>query len=148
MKDKVLVFGGTTEGRILSDQLRKAGVPHVVSVATEYGFQILKDSGEDSIVKGRKDAEQIAGLIQSEGFSAVVDSTHPFATVASEEIRKACEVTGTEYIRLSRETRSDAESGDGIVCVNDLDEAVAVLDKEEENILLLTGSLCFDRFSS
>ena len=37
MRDKILVFGGTTEGRLFASKLEELGVPHVVSVATEYG---------------------------------------------------------------------------------------------------------------
>ncbi|MBR1441742.1 MAG: precorrin-6A reductase [Lachnospiraceae bacterium] len=140
MKDKVLVFGGTTEGRLLSEALRGAGIPHVVSVATEYGFQILKDSGEDSVVHGRKDADQIAELIRGEGFLTVVDSTHPFATEVSKEIRKACEATGAEYIRLRRDTDAGVTATGDILYVEDLESAVAELEKAEGNILLLTGS--------
>ncbi len=148
MKDKVLIFGGTTEGRILSDQLRKAKVPHVVSVATEYGLQILKDSGEDSIIQGRKGAVQIAELIKGEGYTLVVDATHPFATLASCEIRKACEVTGTDYMRLCRDTGSDLDPDDSIVYVNDLDEAISELNKTDGNILLLTGSRDLQKITS
>ena len=148
MKDKVLVFGGTTEGRLLSEALRKAGVPHVVSVATEYGFQILKDSGEDSVVHGRKDADQIADLIKSEGFLTVVDSTHPFATEVSKEIKKACEATGAEYIRLRRDTHADVRDAEGILYVEDLECAVSELEKEEGNILLLTGSRDLQKITS
>ena len=41
MKEKILIFGGTTEGRELADAFSKAGIPHVVSVATEYGKEII-----------------------------------------------------------------------------------------------------------
>ena len=40
MNDKVLIFGGTTEGRKLADALTAAGIPHLVSVATDYGKEI------------------------------------------------------------------------------------------------------------
>ncbi len=148
MKDKVLVFGGTTEGRILSDELRKAGVPHVVSVATEYGLQILRDSGEDSIIQGRKDADQIAELIKSEAFTLVVDATHPFATLVSAEIRKACRATGVEYMRLCRDTKADAVKGSDTVYVDDIDAAITELEKADGKILLLTGSRDLQKITS
>ena len=148
MKDKVLVFGGTTEGRILSQKLREAGVPHVVSVATEYGLQILKDSGEESIVKGRKDAVEIAGLISEGKFTVVVDSTHPFATAVSKEIRSACQITGAEYIRLKRDTSAFSDLYQGLSYVDDLKEATELLEKEKGNILLLTGSRDLQKITS
>ena len=83
MNCKVLVFGGTTEGRVLADILRRAGIPHKVSVATEYGRDILLDSGEKELLVGRKNAGEIKGIISDGGYSLVVDATHPFATLAS-----------------------------------------------------------------
>ena len=49
MKDKILLFGGTTEGRILADKLRQENIPHVVSVATEYGLRLLEEGGEAAV---------------------------------------------------------------------------------------------------
>ncbi len=142
MRDKVLVFGGTTEGRELAALLREAGIPHVVSVATEYGLQILKESGEQEAVAGRKDSEEIARFIEEGGFATVVDSTHPFATTVSEEIKKACDLTGTEYIRIRRDTGSECGSDfyENAIYSDSLSEAVAELEKINGNILLLTGS--------
>ena len=38
---EILIFAGTTEGRKLAEHLAGAGVRCTVSVATEYGAQIL-----------------------------------------------------------------------------------------------------------
>ena len=37
---KIIIFSGTTEGRILSDRLTKDCMPHIVSVASEYGKEM------------------------------------------------------------------------------------------------------------
>ncbi len=168
MKDKdrikVLIFGGTTEGRELASALSQAGVSHVVSVATDYGKEIENLSGEDNVIVGRKDADEMAQLIEKDGFSVCVDATHPFATLVSAEIKRACEKTGTEYLRLLRDTgtrdefssqdkpwiidgleNSDEMSFDikrktSFVSCTSLEDAVAELERTEGNILLLTGS--------
>lgn len=161
---KVLIFGGTTEGRELASALSKAGVSHVVSVATDYGKEIENLSGEDNVIVGRKDADEMAQLIEKDCFSVCVDATHPFATLVSAEIKRACEKTGTEYLRLLRNTgassgcseqekpgtsdgleNSDEMSFDikrktSFVSCTSLEGAVAELEKTEGNILLLTGS--------
>ncbi|WP_026497287.1 precorrin-6A reductase [Butyrivibrio sp. WCD3002] len=139
MSSKVLVFGGTTEGRVLAGYLRDAKIPHEISVATEYGGEILRDTGEDSLVVGRKNAEEITQLIKSDDFSVVVDSTHPFATAVSKEIKTACEMTGVTYLRLKRNTDA-AFDGGRTIFVDTLEEAISELSKEEGRILLLTGS--------
>ena len=155
---KVLIFGGTTEGRELASALSKAGVSHVVSVATDYGKEIENSCGEDNVIVGRKDADEMAKLISDEGVTVCVDATHPFATLVSGEIKKACEKTGVEYLRLLRDTGARAlpaagEKAEGLSC-SDIDAAIDTslmacdsveaaadeLEKTEGNILLLTGS--------
>lgn len=140
MKNKVLIFGGTTEGRVLSDTLRKAGVPHEVSVATEYGRQIELGSGEKDILTGRLSKEKIAELLNSGEYGVVVDATHPFAIKASAEIKGACKEAGKEYLRLSRDTSHGAFEKDAITYVDNMREAGQTLKSISGNILLLTGS--------
>ena len=138
MKDKVLIFGGTTEGRELALLLDRAAIPHAVSVATDYGRDIEESFGEHNVIVGRKDASQMAELITAEGFSVCVDATHPFATIVSGEIQKACEKCGIKYLRLSRKTKAQFE--ETALMVESVEEAAAELEKTPGNILLLTGS--------
>ena len=140
MKNKVLIFGGTTEGRELADILRVAKVPHTVSVATEYGESIELQSGESDVLVGRKNADEIAALIDKEGYGIVVDATHPYAVRASEEIKNACDESGAIYLRLSRDTGADFCAQDDVYVVNSLSEAADMLNKIQGNILVLTGS--------
>ncbi|WP_026523869.1 precorrin-6A reductase [Butyrivibrio sp. MB2005] len=140
MSSKVLVFGGTTEGRVLAGYLRDAKIPHEISVATEYGGEILRDTGEDSLVVGRKNAQEIAELIKNDDFTVVVDSTHPFATAVSKEIKSACEKTGVTYLRLKRNTDAGFDSDKPTVFVDTLEDAISELLPEKGVILLLTGS--------
>ena len=138
MKNKVLIFGGTTEGRELALLLDKVKVPHAVSVATDYGKEIEESFGEHNIIVGRKDADEMAQLIASENFTVCVDATHPFATIVSGEIAKACEKSGIRYLRLLRETAAECEAAATVV--DSVETAAAELDKTPGNILLLTGS--------
>lgn len=138
MKEKILIFGGTTEGRELADALSKAGIPHVVSVATEYGKEIELLSGEESLLVGRKNKEDIAALLSKGEFSKVVDATHPFATLVSSEIEAACSMTGTKYLRLKRPL--DKWDEEGSIKVSSVAEAAKVLESIKGNILILTGS--------
>ncbi|SFU47046.1 precorrin-6Y C5,15-methyltransferase (decarboxylating) subunit CbiT [Butyrivibrio sp. M55] len=109
MRDKVLIFGGTTEGRELAAALSAAGVQHLVSVATDYGKEIEDSFGEKNVIVGRKNADEMAELIAGEVFTVCVDATHPFATLVSTEIKKACEKTGIMYLRLLRDTGAKIE---------------------------------------
>lgn len=138
MKEKILIFGGTTEGRELAEALLKAGVPHVVSVATEYGKEIELSSGEESLLVGRKNKEDMIKLFSTGEYSKVVDATHPFATLVSSEIEAACRETGTDYLRLKRPL--DEWDEEGTVKVPSVAEASKVIEDISGNILVLTGS--------
>jgi precorrin-6Y C5,15-methyltransferase (decarboxylating) len=138
MKEKILIFGGTTEGRELADALSRAGIPHVVSVATEYGKEIEQKSGEESLLVGRKNKDDIVSLLSKDEYSKVVDATHPFATLVSSEIKAACRETGTEYLRLKRPL--DKWDEEGTIKVSSVTEASTVLEGIKGNILILTGS--------
>ncbi len=138
MKNKILVFGGTTEGREMADALRCAGIPHAICVATEYGADIERQSGEKDIIVGRKTAEEMAKLIKNEKILAVVDATHPFATMVSEEISKACRISSVSYLRLTRDT--DAIEDSKVQYFETIKDAAEALNRIEGNILLMTGS--------
>ncbi len=145
MKDKVLIFGGTTEGRMLSEELTRAKIAHKVSVATEYGKEVLEDTGEKELFVGRKTSEEIRRIITEEGFLHVVDATHPFAREASEQIRKACDAAGVEYIRLVRNTGNDTPGNDRVFYADTWEEIIAELNSTKGRLLALTGSKELER---
>ncbi len=139
MNDSVLIFGGTTEGRLLAKRLQEYGISHTVSVATEYGEKIELLDGEADVLVGRKSHVQMADLLHKQDYCAVVDATHPFATAVSKEIREACAQTRTPYLRLSRNTQ-DASGRSNCICVDSVKEAAKALNEIAGNILILTGS--------
>ena len=148
MKGKVLVFGGTTEGRILSDYLRKAGILHEISVATEYGKEILLENGEENLLVGRKNFKEIEEMIKSLEVSIVVDATHPFATAASKEIKTACEASDVPYLRLKRSTEVKADGAENVKCVDSIEDASKAVEDTAGNILVLTGSKDLETIAS
>ena len=138
---EILLFAGTTEGRELAERLSEAGVRCTVSVATEYGAQILGPGKGRTVLQGRLTQEQMAFLIREEGFTCVVDATHPFATEVSAQIRKACEATEISYLRLSRDTEGDMPAGGfGIYEAATMQEAARILRGIPGNLFLTTGS--------
>ena len=63
---EILLFAGTTEGRELAERLSEAGVRCTVSVATEYGAQILGPGKGRTVLQGRLTQEQMEFLIREE----------------------------------------------------------------------------------
>ncbi len=102
---KVLIYAGTTEGRELAQELARERIYCDISVATEYGRQIMdeKISSYICILQGRMTAEQMRLKCENEQYLAVVDATHPFATEVSVNIRESLKGLGIPYFRLGRE---------------------------------------------
>lgn len=137
-RKQVIIFAGTTEGRTISEYLASYKVPVTACVATEYGETLLTENEYLKVHAGRMDQEEIAAFIREKGAELVIDATHPYAAVVSENVAAACEREQVDYVRLIR--GSSAESVDQAVLVGSVDEAVEYLKKTEGNILATTGS--------
>jgi precorrin-6x reductase len=140
---KVLVFGGTSEEHALILALSRYPAALTLCVASDYGAALLQAESDKLTVRtGRMDAGQITALIRNEGFSVVVDTTHPYAVEVTRNIRKAAADTGIPYLRLLRES----SRLDGAIIVGSAGEAAEVLKKRPGNVLLTTGSKELDAY--
>lgn len=159
---KIVIFAGTTEGRRLSEILADAGIAHTVCVATEYGEIVMRDqtdaeaarAKEQSLVslhRGRMDRKQIEEFLRNEGYEIVVDATHPYARVVTENLRGAVAALQTSekkaqspiYLRLEREISETPEAEDPAVSIRYFEsnaDCAKALENTEGNILLTTGS--------
>lgn len=131
---KVLIFGGTTEGRRLAARLAELGVPATVSVATALGAEELAGIPGLTVLIGRRDAAAMQAL--AAGYTLCVDATHPYAREATANIRAACAAAGVPLHRLLR----PASRAEGALCVANCAEAAACLARQTGNILLTTGA--------
>lgn len=136
---KVIIFGGTSEGRMLSECLCRNKIAHTLCVATDYGEEVLEPSEYAHVLQGRLDTQQMADLIQSEQCLVVVDATHPYAVEVSQNIRKACEMTEMKYLRFLRAEEAVIDVKNDVI-VSSAAEAAAYLDGQEGAIFLTTGS--------
>ena len=135
---RILIFAGTTEGRLLAEFLNRQKVSACVCVATEYGGQLLEENEYLEVSHTRLNQEEMCQLIREKGIQRTVDATHPYAAEVSANIKGACEETGCEYIRLLRSQTHLSE--ETMICVESVDEAVEFLKETEGNILATTGS--------
>lgn len=143
----VIIFAGTIEGRTLSEYLAGRGIPVTACVATEYGETLFAERPGLKVHAGRMDEVEMEAWIREQDPVLVVDATHPYARVVSENLVRACEKVGTEYLRLVRETSSAGLSA-GAVQVDSVDEAVEYLKGVEGNILAATGSKELSKYTA
>lgn len=143
----VIIFAGTIEGRTLSEYLAGRGIPVTACVATEYGETLFAERPGLKVHAGRMDEEEMEAWIREQDPVLAVDATHPYARVVSENLVRACEKAGTEYLRLVRET-SSADMSASAVQVDSVEEAVEYLKGVEGNILAATGSKELSKYTA
>ena len=134
----VFIFGGTTEGRKLAIACELLGIPAYVSVASEYGSDVLGELKVVKVLEGSMNIDEMSAGFKALDISVVYDATHPFATVVKENIKSACEQNEIEYIRVLRNI-TDIDSED-YKLVKSVDEAVDYLTTCEGNVFVATGS--------
>ena len=140
---RIVLFSGTTEGRALSRELAALGAEVAVCVATGYGREQQGQAPGITVHTGPLDAEGMAAVLK--GAALCIDATHPYAVLATANIRAAAEVAGVSYRRLSRRL---SPLPPGSVAVKNAEEAVRYLRDTEGNVLLTTGSKDLPAFSA
>ncbi|MBQ8509479.1 MAG: precorrin-6A reductase [Clostridia bacterium] len=135
-REKICLFAGTTEGRQLAQILHSAAYL-TVCVATEYGEVLLDGIDGITVHTGRMDADEMARFFADSRFDRILDATHPYAEVVTENICTAAKIAGIPVMRILRETdRHIAEA----VYVPSVEAARDYLIEKGENIFLTTGA--------
>lgn len=137
---KVLLFGGTVEGRTVAEYLNENKIPAMVCVATEYGESLLPQGEYLELSHDRLNEKQMEEKMLQMEDGLVIDATHPYAQVVTENIEAACERTGTAYLRVVRQESQRLEEEETITYVKSIREAVEYLEGTSGNILVTTGS--------
>ena len=133
---RVVLFGGTAEGREIAEFCEKNRIPVLICVATEYGAKLLPKAECIAVQAGRMEAEAMAELLRKEDCPLVIDATHPYAQIVSRNIQNACGMTNTVYRRV---VRPQEDLTDCHVC-GTIEEMIAFLREHNGNILLTLGS--------
>lgn len=138
--DRTAVFAGTVEGHELARHGAEAGYLQQMDffVATDYGAEVLTDVEGIRVIEGRMDRDQMRAVLKEEGYGLVIDATHPYASQVTENIRSAADAAEVTYVRLLRE--EETPSSDRVTVVDDIEQAVKLLDMSDERFLLTTGS--------
>ena len=140
MAGRLLIFGGTTEGR----ELTQYGLPAVYCTATEYGAALAGDEKRVECRVGRMNGFEIARFIKENGIACAADATHPYAKEASENIAKACAETNTPLMRVGR---AECAAADGVIRVKNAAAAADCLEGVSGCALLTTGSRDIEDFA-
>ncbi len=152
---KLVIFGGTTEGRELAFRALDNGFSVILCVATDYGESLCDKRDDLTVRKGRMDLGEMTAFFDECAPSLIIDATHPHAVLVSENIRAAAESADIPLMRVVRApvdlsfTDKYPEWGkDSVFYVSSADEALSCLETDEKPVLLTTGSKEISVFSS
>ncbi len=95
MAEKVLIYAGTTEGRLLAQELSRAHIACDVHVATEYGQMVMPELAGVKVCVGRLDVEEMRALLKKKRTEQLCGSRGCYASVCH---RSVCQHPG-EYKR-------------------------------------------------
>ena len=141
----LLILGGTTEARVLAQQVDAAGIAAIYSYA---GRTALPEPlPVPTRIGGFGGPEGLASYLQTTGITHVVDATHPFASIMSRNAVEACRATGLPLVALTRPAWAPLDS-DIWVRAPDMERAVAALDTEPQRIFLAIGRKEVGRFAA
>ena len=131
----ILIFGGTTEGRIAIQTLEEAGKTFYYSTKGDEQDVLLHNGIR---LQGAMDAIEIETFCAQHHIKLLIDAAHPFATQLHETLEQVSVESNIPVIRFERIfPKRDEEH---ITWCRDYDDAIEKIQKEKIFILLaLTG---------
>lgn len=132
----ILLFAGTQNGRELALNLAQNGFEIIVSSLTEHGSNLLPEHENIISIQGEKSIMSIIHLVTTMMVDVVIDSTHPYATEISFNLKEVRDLTGVKLIRYER--AGDIEAHEGLHFDN-MTDVCLYLKNHSGNVLLTTG---------
>jgi precorrin-6A/cobalt-precorrin-6A reductase len=145
---RLLILGGTGEAAALAQQAqaRFGDSLDVVTALAGRTAHPARVAGEMR-VGGFGGAEGLATYLRDERVDLVIDATHPFAVVISENARIAAEVAGVPRLALVRATWRPAPT-DNWIDVPGMAEAAAAIAGRGRRVFLTVGERSLAHFAA
>lgn len=140
----ILIFSGIKDGREIASSLAKSGYETVLSTLTKHGVDMVEEMDKLETICGEMDVEKIEVFIKENNIRAVVDATHPYAEIISENIETACCNFGTKLFKYIRE---EIPLDDKVNVYKNIEELCENLKSTKGNILLTTGSRKLEEYT-
>jgi precorrin-6A/cobalt-precorrin-6A reductase len=134
---RVLILGGTTEARLLADRLAKrADLEVTLSLAGRTASPI--PHAVPLRIGGFGGAEGLAAHLANEHVDVLIDATHPYANMISENAAATARRAGLTFVMLHRPPWQ-ALAGDRWIEVGDIRAAVDAIGPNSRNVFVALG---------
>ncbi|MCG4571130.1 cobalt-precorrin-6A reductase [Clostridium cochlearium] len=135
------LISGTSEGKELLSNLNRYTDNILVSTATSYGGELLKDYKYKYLNTTPLDKENMIKLFKEKKVEVLIDASHPYALEVSKNSMEVCNYIGIEYIRFEREKIIEKFlEEEKISVVESYEDLYSKLKDIKGNILNTTGS--------
>lgn len=136
---------GTSEGKKILSLLNKYTNDIFVSTATSYGGKLLKDYSYKVINTNPLTLDELIEALKKNNVQILIDASHPYATVITENAVQASLKLGIQYIRYERKGVA-SKFEEKIIRVEDYEELGEKLKEVNGSILNTTGSRNIKKF--
>ncbi|MBV1821372.1 cobalt-precorrin-6A reductase [Clostridium cochlearium] len=135
------LISGTSEGKELLSNLNRYTDNILVSTATSYGGELLKDYKYKYLNTTPLDKENMIKLFKEKKVEVLIDASHPYALEVSKNAMEVCNYIGIEYIRFEREKIIEKFlEEEKISVVESYEDLYSKLKDIKGNVLNTTGS--------
>lgn len=129
----IWIIAGTSEGREIIDRIKDLD-NYIATIATDGGKEFI-DSG--NLVIGRMNYDEMINFCKEYQISLIVDLTHPYAKIVTENAKKIATKLGIDYIRYVRDKTDKVL---GAIYLNSYEEAYEYLSNISGTVFFTTGS--------
>lgn len=129
----IWIIGGTSEAREIVDRIKDLN-NYIVTIATDGGKEFVNS---DKLLVGRMSYKDMVKFCEENKISLIVDLTHPYAKIVSENAKQVAKDLEIYYIRYMRDK---IELKINAIYLNSYDEAYDYLSKISGTVFFTTGS--------
>ncbi|MGA2893406.1 MAG: cobalt-precorrin-6A reductase [Xanthobacteraceae bacterium] len=134
---RILILGGTTEARLLGERLAaRGGLDVTLSLAGRTATPV--PHAVPVRVGGFGGVAGLANYLAAEGIDAMIDATHPYAMVISQNAVAVAHATGVSFLTLHRPAWR-AVAGDRWIEVDDTNAAVSAIGEQGRSVFVALG---------
>ena len=129
----IWIIGGTSEGRIIVESIQDLD-NFLVTIATEGGREFFPIN---NLVVGRMTYDEMVNFGKENKITMIVDLTHPYAKIVSDNGKKVAKELNISYIRYIRNISKKTYNA---IYLKNYEEAYEFLSKINGTVLFTTGS--------
>lgn len=129
----IWIIAGTSEARELISRIGDRD-SFIVTIATEEGLEFISS---DNVEVGRMNYREMNKFALVNKISIIIDMTHPYARIVSENARKLADEIKIKYIRY---IRKKTDRTDKAVYLKDYEEAYKYISELSGTLFFTTGS--------